>query len=76
MFPNFSDSSKKEVYQILEKIEELKPAEKLLLYLRLPTGLPDAGKSIFGYLFTQKWYTVSEFKIHFLNLDYDTLSVF
>ncbi|KAJ6633252.1 DNA-binding protein RFX7, partial [Pseudolycoriella hygida] len=35
------DSSKKEVYQILEKIEELKPAEKLLLYLRLPTGAPD-----------------------------------
>ncbi|KAG4076382.1 hypothetical protein HA402_005825 [Bradysia odoriphaga] len=35
------DSSKKGVYQILEKIEELKPAEKLLLYLRLPTGSPD-----------------------------------
>ncbi|XP_063707925.1 uncharacterized protein LOC134836674 [Culicoides brevitarsis] len=38
---NISDAAKQQILHILEKIAQLSPTEKLLLYLRLPGGYPE-----------------------------------
>jgi hypothetical protein len=39
-----SDNAKQQILQILEKVALLTPAERLLLYLRMPGGYPETGK--------------------------------
>uniref|UniRef100_A0A336LZ03 CSON011102 protein n=1 Tax=Culicoides sonorensis TaxID=179676 RepID=A0A336LZ03_CULSO len=38
---NISDGAKQQIIHVLEKISQLSPIEKLLLYLRLPGGYPE-----------------------------------
>jgi hypothetical protein len=47
MEQSISDEAKQQITFILEKISLLKPAEKLLLYLKMP-GFPETGKSFIG----------------------------
>jgi hypothetical protein len=39
-----SDEAKLQIAFILEKISELRPAEKLLLYLKMPGGQSEVGE--------------------------------
>lgn len=39
----FSDHGKQQILFILEKISALKPHERLLLYMRMPTGSVETG---------------------------------
>lgn len=45
MEQSISDEAKQQITFILEKISLLKPAEKLLLYLKMPGGFPETGES-------------------------------
>jgi len=40
----YSDEAKQQIAFILEKISTLRPAEKLLLYLKMPGGHCEVGK--------------------------------
>lgn len=42
--PLFSDEAKQQIAFILEKISALRPAEKLLLYLKMPGGHSEVGE--------------------------------
>lgn len=44
-FALFSDEAKQQIAFILEKISALRPAEKLLLYLKMPGGHSEVGES-------------------------------
>jgi hypothetical protein len=47
-----SDEAKHQIAFILEKISELRPAEKLLLYLKMPGGQSEVGELIVDFVVT------------------------
>jgi hypothetical protein len=49
-----SDEAKHQIAFILEKISELRPAEKLLLYLKMPGGQSEVGELSCRYLLSTK----------------------
>jgi hypothetical protein len=44
LFARLSDEAKQQIAFILEKISALRPAEKLLLYLKMPGGHSEVGE--------------------------------
>lgn len=42
----YSELAKQQIQQIVDRVSNLKPVEKLLLYLRLPGEAPESGITI------------------------------
>lgn len=40
-----SEQTREDIVNILERISSLKPPERLLLYMRMPSGAPETGKT-------------------------------
>lgn len=49
-----SDEAKQQIAFILEKISTLRPAEKLLLYLKMPGGHCEVGECLIGWCFKEE----------------------
>ena len=68
LFTLTSDEAKHQIAFILEKISELRPAEKLLLYLKMPGGQSEVGELLLLRLLVidQKWFSQKTVQINYI----------